>query len=192
MKTISTIIIFLTVFTFNSNAQETQSSEKYGNTLNIGLGVAYYGYVGHSLPVVIVNYELDVAKNFTLAPFLGMYSYRNYYYWGNPSKPHWDESYRQYSYRVTVIPIGVKGTYYFDKLLKANAKWDFYGAGSLGFVYRSVVWDNAYYGDRNEYQSASPLFLDVHIGTEYHINSKTGLFFDLSTGISTLGLAFHL
>lgn len=173
-------------------AQDKTGSEKYGKTLNMGLGIGYYGNVGHSLPVATINYEFDVAKNFTLAPFLGIYTYQNYYYWGNPSKPNWDPSYRQYSYRETVVPIGVKGTYYFDQLLKAGSKWDFYAAGSLGFMLRSVVWENNYYGDRNAYQASSPIYLDLHIGTEYHISQKIGLFLDLSTGVSTFGLAVHL
>ena len=197
MKTITISIAFLTLFALNSNAQDKSVSdksatEKYGNTLNLGVGLGYYGYVGHTLPVVTFNYEFDVAKNFTLAPFAGIYSYQNYYYWGNPNKPNWDPSYRQYSYRETAVPIGVKGTYYFDRLLHANSKWDFYAAGSLGFVFRSVSWENGYYGDHNAYQSTSPLYLDAHIGTEYHLNQKAGLFLDLSTGVSTFGLALHL
>jgi hypothetical protein len=196
MKNTVISIAFLITFVMNSNAQETpvedkSSSEKYGNTLNLGLGLGYYGYIGHALPVVIFNYEFDVARNFTLAPFVGIYSYRNYYYWGNPNQPKWDASYRQYSYRETVVPIGVKGTYYFDQLLHANPRWDFYAAGSLGFVFRSVTWENDYYGDHNAYKSASSLYLDAHIGAEYHLNQKMGLFLDLSTGVSTAGLAIH-
>jgi hypothetical protein len=186
-------ILFIT-FCLSSNllAQETSSSEKYGKTLNLGAGIGYYGYLGRTLPVGMLNFEFDVAKNFTLAPFIGIYSHRNYYYWGNPNKPNWDESYRRYSYKVTSIPVGLKGTYYFDELLHANSKWDFYAAASLGFVFRSVVWENNYYGDRQVYKSSSPLYLDAHIGTEYHLNKKLGLFLDLSTGLSTFGLAIHL
>ena len=90
-----------------------------------------------------------------------------------------------------MIPIGVKGSYYFDELLHANSNWDFYLAASLGFSIRSVTWDNDYYGDQYAYHSTSGLYLDLHIGTEYHFNSKIGMFLDLSSGVSTLGLAFH-
>jgi hypothetical protein len=31
----------------------------------------------------------------------------------------------------------------------------------------------------------------LHVGAEYHLSRKVGLFLDLSTGVSTLGLAFH-
>ena len=172
-------------------AQEAISAEKYGNTLNLGAGIGYYGYVGHSLPVGMLNYEFDIAKNFTLAPFAGVYSYKNYYYWGNPNKPYGDESYRLYSYRATAVPVGVKGSYYFDQLFRANSKWDFYAAGSVGFIFRNVVWDAGYYGDKHIYQSASPLYLDAHIGSEYHFSQKAGIFLDLSTGVSTFGLALH-
>ncbi|MEQ8535603.1 MAG: hypothetical protein RIB86_27340, partial [Imperialibacter sp.] len=54
-----------------------KAQESFGNTLNLGLGVGgysgYYGYIGHSLPVLSLNYEFDVAPNFTLAPFVSFY-----------------------------------------------------------------------------------------------------------------------
>ena len=74
-------LLFLSNFCFTCYAQET-----YGKTLNLGLGVGgysgYYGHVGRSLPVFHVDYELDVAKNFTVAPFINIYSFSNSYYWG--------------------------------------------------------------------------------------------------------------
>lgn len=183
--------VFLTAITISSFAQDKPESEKFGNTLNLGAGIGYYGHVGHSLPVGTINIEFDVFRNFTLAPFAGIYTYQNYYYWGNPDKPGWDPSYRHYSYREVVVPVGLKGTYYFDQLFHAGTKWDFYSAGSLGFAFRSVVWENDYYGDKRVYRNASPLYLDAHIGAEYHLNQKAGLFLDLSTGVSTFGLAVH-
>jgi hypothetical protein len=166
------------------------AQEKYGKTLNLGLGIGgysgYYGYVGRSLPVFHLDYEFDVAKNFTLAPFLNFYSYSHDYYWGDKNHPN-----RYYAYRETVIPIGLKGTYYFDDLLKANSKWDFYLAGSLGFALVNSQWDDGYGGNRNYYQRGSALFLDIHIGAEYHFNSRVGAFLDLSSGVSTIGLAIH-
>ncbi|MFL5762727.1 MAG: hypothetical protein ACJ77K_02225 [Bacteroidia bacterium] len=189
-KTLLLLCIFMTISVL-TNAQDTPSREKFGNTLNLGAGIGYYGYIGHPIPVGIINYEIDIARNFTLAPFVGMYSYRNYYYWGDPGKPNGDESYHMYSYRATAVPVGIKGTYYFDQLFHANPKWDFYAAASAGFVFRTVTWENGYYGDKHIYQDASPLYLDAHIGTEYHMNQKAGLFLDLSTGLSTFGLAIH-
>ena len=190
-KVIITSLFFFSILSFNISAQEVVSStEKFGKALNLGVGVGgysgYYGYVGHSMPVLNINYEFDVANNFTLAPFLSFYSYRNSYYWGNKNYP-----YKYYYYKETVIPVGIKGTYYFDKLLKANSKWDFYLAGSLGFAIVNSEWDNDYYGDVNYYHDASPLFLDIHIGTEYHINKRIGIFLDISSGVSTIGLTIH-
>ncbi|MES2681440.1 MAG: hypothetical protein V4635_16205 [Bacteroidota bacterium] len=177
---ISTLILAL-VFSVGVKAQES-----FGNALNIGLGVGYYGYY-YAAPALNINYEFDVFKNFTLAPFAGISSYRHYRYWGD----HNHYPYRNYYYRETIIPIGVKGSYYFDELFKAGEKWDFYGALSLGVAFRTVRWDNDYYGDREVRTYASPLFGSLHIGTEYHINTRTGLFLDLSTGYSTIGLGFH-
>jgi hypothetical protein len=190
IKIINISLFFLLALSINISAQEATSTEKYGKTINLGLGVGgysgYYGYVGHTMPVFHADYEFDVANNFTLAPFASFYSYRNKYYWGDNNYP-----YKYYYYHETVIPVGVKGTYYFDRLLKANSNWDFYLAGSLGFAIVISSWDSDYYGNRNYYRDGSPLFLDIHAGTEYHINNRLGIFLDLSSGVSTIGLAIH-
>ncbi|MBW8324275.1 MAG: hypothetical protein K0M50_05880 [Prolixibacteraceae bacterium] len=174
--TLALLSLFLIVGT-NLSAQKRTGSESYKG-LNLGLGIGgysgYYGYVGHTLPVFNINYEFDVAPSFTLAPFVSFYSYRN----------------DKYYYNETVIPIGVKGSYYFDQILNANSNWDFYLAGSLGFAVVNSRWDSGYTrGDY--YDKVNPLFLDLHIGTEYHLSNKVGLFLDLSTGVSTIGLAIH-
>jgi len=173
-----TALFLLMIMGTNLSAQQNTYSERYGNTLNLGLGIGgysgYYGYIGRSLPVFHINYELGVANNFTLAPFVTFLTYHDDYY----------------GYRETIIPLGVKGTYYFDQLLNASPDWDFYLAGSLGFVVDNIAWDNSN-GNRTYYHSASPLFLDAHVGAEYHLNSKLGIFLDISSGVSTIGLAFH-
>jgi hypothetical protein len=179
---LSTLILFCL---FN-NALKSQ--EAYGKALNLGLGLGYYGY-HYAAPALSLNYEFDVYKNLTLAPFVGISTYRNYTYWGDYKN---NRPYKNYYYRETVIPIGVKGSYYFDELLEADSKWDFYLGLSLGVVFRTVSWDNDYYGDRVVRNYSSPLFGNLHIGTEYHINNRAGLFLDLSTGYSTIGLALHL
>ena len=170
------LFMMILVLGTSLSAQNKNYGEQHGNTLNLGLGVGgysgYYGYVGHSMPVLSVNYEFGVAKDFTLAPFATFYTYHDN------------------NYRETVIPIGGKGTYYFDEILGANRDWDFYLAGSLGFSIVHTVWDNGYYQD-NAYHTVNPLYLDLHIGAEYHISQRVGLFLDLSTGVSTVGLAFH-
>ncbi len=170
------LLLLLMLGGINLSAQHINYSERYGNTLNVGLGVGgyagYYGYIGHSVPVLNINYEFGVANNFTLAPFVTFYSYHYNYY------------------RETVIPIGGKATYYFDQILGAGKDWDFYLAGSLGFAIVNTSWDNEYYQDNN-YHTVNPLFLDLHLGTEYHISQRVGIFLDLSTGVSTIGLAFH-
>lgn len=146
MKKIIIAIIVLVGIQYKSTAQE-----QYGRTLNLGLGIGgyagYYGYVGRTLPVLHLDYEFDVAKSFTLAPFINFYSFSNDYYWGNKYNP-----YRYYTYHETVIPVGLKGTYYFDNLLRANPKWDFYLAGSLGIAIETSRWDAGYGGDKNYYR----------------------------------------
>jgi hypothetical protein len=180
-------LLFASILTISASAQEKTISSKHGNNLNIGVGGGYYSYRGNPTPFVMLNYEMDVAKNFTLAPFIGFYSYTNTYYWGNKNYP-----YQYYGYRETAVPLGVKAAFYFDDLLKANNKWDFYVAASLGFVFRTVSWDAGYYGDRNYVQETSPLYVAAHLGTRYHVSQKIGIFLDLSSDFSTFGLSFKL
>jgi hypothetical protein len=163
------------------------AQEKYGNTLNVGLGIGYYGYAPGTIPAFNINYEFDVARVFTLAPFVTAFTYQNYIYWGDANTP-----YRDYSYQRTVVPVGVKATYYFDELLSAGKKWDFYAAGSVGFSIASITYEDGYRGPRGAYKGFSPLYIDAHLGTEFHITKKIGLYIDLSTGLSTFGIAAHL
>ena len=161
------------VVAFFTNKGIAQKTEEFGNTLNIGLGLGYYGYVYHSTPVININYEFDVARNVALAPFITIFSYR------------------ENDYHQTVVPVGVKGSYYFNQLLDLDSKWDLYGAGSLGFAIVTTSWESGYTGFKNKNVGAGPLYLDLHIGSEYHINNKLGVYLDLSTGVSTIGLAIH-
>jgi len=178
-----TIVLMIMGFLVSSSLV---AQEKYGKTANIGLGIGYYGYLGRSVPALHFNYEFDVAKDFTIAPFIGIHTYRNEYRIGTPNNPN-----NYYWYRQSVIPIGAKGTYYFDNLLEAGSDWDFYLGASLGFAVVHTSWSNNYVGERVIRGGPSPLYLDAHIGAEYHLNSKVGLFLDLSSGVSTFGIAIH-
>jgi len=175
MKKLIILIIAIVFINNSSNAQYTGSSEKYGNTLNIGLGlgIGNYAYSANVIPVIHANYEFDIAKAFTLAPFITVYSYRDN------------------SYHETIIPIGVKGSYYFDQIVNAGPKWDFYLAGSLGVAIKKITYYNGYDAQNTVYNGPGALYLDFSIGTEYHITNKLGAFLDLSGGISTIGISIH-
>jgi len=194
MKKIIIVAVFsLSLLYFNCSAQNIASLEKFGGTLNIGTGIGgysgYYGYIGHAMPVFHIDYESDMVKNFTLAPFVNLYTYSNGYYRSISCNPDIPKEY--FTYHETVIPVGAKGTYYFDKLLNAGSKWDFSVSGSLGIAIINSSWTSGYDGETTYFHSSNPLFLDVHVGTEYHMNKTLGIFVDISSGVSTIGLAIH-
>jgi len=164
-----------------AQAQRQNSNEDYGNTLNLGVGLGYYDYVGHSIGVFHADYELNVARAFTLAPFIDYYTFQDNNYYAN----------QNYYYRETVIPIGIKGTYYFDRLLHSNPNWDFYLAASLGFIIRNTTWQAGYEGNTTVNNGSGAIYLDLHAGAEYHMSRRVGIYLDLSTGVSTIGLAIH-
>ncbi|GAA4469954.1 hypothetical protein GCM10023093_30280 [Nemorincola caseinilytica] len=156
--------------------------EHYGHTFNLGLGPGYFGAYLMRSPYFTFNYEIDVLPDFTLAPFIGFSSYRS-----NPQT----FGGRYYYYRGTIVPIGVKASYYFDDLINMPPRWDLYAAGSLGFTFINKRWEDGYTGVVGEIPGINPLFLDIHVGTEYHVSNHTGIFLDLSTGVSVVGVALH-
>ncbi|MDZ4666865.1 MAG: hypothetical protein SGJ00_03170 [bacterium] len=190
MKKIGTLLFLFAMLisqgAWAQKASRKTSSGSHGGNLNLGVGLGYNGYAGNPASFFSLNYEFDVAKNFTLAPFIGFSSYKNQYKWGN------NNSYKYYSYHETSIPVGIKGAYYFDELLGAGAKWDFYLGASLGFAFYNQTWENGYYGDKTVGRSMSPLYLAGHIGARYHFNQKIGAFLDLSQGFSTIGLSIKM
>jgi len=188
-KIIILSILTLALFGYTSpvSAKKVYSGENYDNTLNLGVGTALHQYGNNSIPFFVVNYEFQVAEYFTIAPSIGYAHYSSNYYYGNGNNP-----YRNYSYSETIIPISVKGTYYFDKILNAGSKWDFYLGTSVGYYYATFTTENGYTGKTTDIDGTSPLYLAIHLGTEYHISQKTGIFLDLSSQFNTVGLAFHL
>ncbi len=184
MRKVLLLVLFAALVTVKT---ECSAQETFGRSLNLGVGIGYYGHVPGAIPAFNINYEFDVGRNFTLAPFVTAFTYRNYYYWGDVNNP-----YRDYYYQRTVVPVGVKGTYYFDELFNAGDKWDFYAAGSIGVAIVSTSYEDGYGGDRGTYNGVSPLYMDAHIGSEFHLTKALGIYLDLSTGLSTFGLAVHL
>lgn len=170
-----------------SQEAETKISENYGGVLNVGVGLGYYNYVGSTMPVIHADYEVQLMDNLTVAPSISVYQYSGQHLWVNS-----EGAYRNYSYDETVIPLGLKVSCYFDELLHAGPKWDFYSSGSLGLIVRKTSWEKAYSGPKDIQPGTGPLCLDFHIGTEFHMTGLLGLQLDLSTGVSTLGLCFHM
>ena len=96
LKAIAASVILLTAGATAANAQTTMSShdEQYGHTLNLGVGIGYYGYLNQDVPFIFANYEFDVARSFTLAPFIGFSSYRSDRYYDG-----------RYYYHETIVPM---------------------------------------------------------------------------------------
>lgn len=178
-------LLLLCIIVMTCNAQQNSTVEHYGKTLNLGVGISYYGYIHNPLPVALINYELDIVHHVTLAPFVGLYSYRN-------TEFGLDNTTNQFAYRETVAPIGIKAAYYLDALLRAHHKWDFYIATSFGFIIRKITWNSNYNRARDAYKQPKSIYVDAHAGAEYHVTKKAGLTLDISTGVSTFGLAIHL
>lgn len=188
MKSSQRLTFFFLLLTGNCLlAQETETRENFGHTLNAGTGAGYYPYIGYFVCSSHLDYELEIDNNLTVAPFVSYYQYEGTHVWGDVDSP-----YRKYHYAETVIPIGLKVSYYFDELLKAGRNWDFYSSASLGFNFRKTSWEEAYFGRSEINPGMGPLYLDFHIGSELHVTKTFGIQLDVSAFRATLGLSIHL
>lgn len=189
MKTIRVIVCMILVV-YGTKAYGRQPDrerrELFGKTINAGIGLAYYNVVGGVVPVARVNYEIDVAENITIAPFVSYFAHHQFAY---PDKNN--PLYRHY-YRESIMPVGVTGMYYFDDVLKANDKWDFYAGLSLGAQIMRKAWENGYNGASTIAQRSVGFYWDGHLGFEFHLSYRIGFVVDVSRGISTAGVAVHL
>jgi len=158
----------------------------FGNTLNIAGQLGYSVYAGEFVPVVYADYEFEIADNFTLAPSVEYYSYQNQSYWGDATN-----AYKNYTYRESLIPLGCKGSYYLNNLLNTGNRWDVYVAVSFEYIIRTTNWDDGNTDKPMVNNGASALAANMHIGTEYHVDKRFGMYVDLSTGVSVLGIAIH-
>ena len=186
---LASVIIIGSALPAQSQNNETQPSvyhEQFGNTLNLGIGMGYFSYIGYAVTAFHADYELSVSRNFTLAPFIDMYTVSDQVYWGDPHN-----SFRYYHYREMAFPIGVKGTYYLDRFLNLNRNWDLYLGASLGVTFRTFSWQDGDNAQSSINEGSGPLFLELHAGGEYHATRRLGIFVDLSTRISTIGLSIH-
>src|SRR3954471_24912932 len=64
-----------TFATSSAEDDDEDDFEEYGGAINIGFGMGYYSYIDGVFPMMYVDYEFDIARNFTLAPFISIYSY---------------------------------------------------------------------------------------------------------------------
>ncbi len=181
---------FTAISQYNTPPQQQQQqpvfNEQYGNTVNIGVGVGYFEYAGYAVTALHLDYEVRISKDFTLAPFINVFTFQDRLFWGDAQNP-----FRYYHYREADFPVGAKGTYYFDDFLGLNPNWDLYLGASVGLILRSVSWQDGNNAQSSLNAGPGPLYMELHIGTEYHISHRVGIYLDLSTNVSSLGLSIH-
>jgi hypothetical protein len=174
------LILMVSISTL-SNGQENKI-ETYGKTFNMGVGPGYFSASILPAPFFAINYEFDILNNLTLSPFVSFASYK--------SEASIIAS-RYYYHRATILPFGIKATYYLDNLLKIPNKWDFYIGCSVGYTYIRKAWDFGYPGIIGGIPGLREEYVHAHVGAEYHVSKKAGLFVDVSTGVAVVGVSIH-
>ena len=176
------IVLFSLLFCNKESKGQENNTEPFGRSFNMGMGPGYFSTQILPAPFFTINYEYDVVNNLTVAPFVGFASYK-----GDARII----AARYYYYRATILPFGVKASYYLDLLLKLPCRWDVYIACSAGYTYINKKWDYGYPGNKTGIPGLREEYLQAHVGVEYHISRNTGLFVDVSTGVAVAGISLH-
>ncbi len=176
------VVLLLLLFNNLESKGQENNTEPFGRSFNMGMGPGYFSTEILPAPFFTINYEYDILNNLTIAPFLGFVSYK-----GDASVI----ASRYYYYWATILPFGIKTSYYLDQVLKIPCRWDVYIACSVGFTYINKTWDYGYPGIKGGIPGLREEYLHAHLGVEYHINRTTGLFVDLSTGVAVAGISLH-
>ncbi len=139
-----------------------QERELHGSALNLGVGIG-----ARQAAVYHINYEFDVVPSFTIAPSASFYGYTKF------------------------VPIGVKGSFYFDDVLNLDREWDLYVGATAAMGIVSDEWNNQAYRDMYRFRGANNLFFDVHLGAEYQVTPRAGMFIDLASNAATIGIVLR-
>lgn len=145
-----------------SPTQTATAQELHGSALNLGVGIG-----ARQAAVYHINFEFDVVPSVTIAPSASFYGYTKF------------------------VPIGLKASYYFDQVLNLLPEWDLYVAGTAAMGIVSDDWNNQTYRDMYRFRGANNLFFDVHIGTEYQVTPRAGMFIDLASNAATIGIVLR-
>ncbi|WP_139263135.1 hypothetical protein [Flammeovirga pacifica] len=167
--------LMLAISTF-SFAQENKKSGGGGASYlgpgNLNVGLSTYWSYSSSLGVQL-DYEFNLARDFTVGPSL---SYAGY-------SDSW--------YNYSVFGLGARFRWYADRVLNiTHPKWDVFANGDIGFS----IWSHKYTGpgtDPKSQSSTSPLWIGLGIGGKFHFNDKIGLQLIIGSG-AQIGLHFQL
>ncbi|WP_017258156.1 hypothetical protein [Pedobacter arcticus] len=173
MKKQLKISLVLLFFAFNVQAQNG-GFNKTDNLLNIGIGINSFYDSGVPFGV---SFEKGIHENISVGA--------NFDYLAT------DFSSSGTDLKFTAIYLALRGSYYFNNLLKISSqKIDLYGGPSVG--YRIFSWKDDFSGSLSS-KYGSGLFIGVHIGGKYYFTDKIGGFLELGDIGSTnarLGVAF--
>jgi outer membrane immunogenic protein len=158
MKKISSILFFLSVIIYSTDAQCPLGR---GNLqLNAGLGFSGWGFP------LSVGADLGVFRDITAGIDA---SVRNY-----------SEDLYGSKYASTIAGLTANGNYHFNTVLEIPKKWDFYAGISFGYYLWSLP---GFYPGTN----SSGIGFGVQIGGRYFINKRFGLNLEFGGGSSLSG-----
>ena len=156
MKKTSFILCLIIVGTISGFSQG--SLAKGGKQLNAGLGFSNFG------TPVYVGLDFGVHESITIGPKI---SYRSYNY-----------NFAGTKYNQSLTVLSFNGNYHFNKVLKIDAKWDFYAGLTVGYY----LWASADFGGQ-----ASGIGFDGQIGGRYFFSDKFGINLEFGGGTGTGG-----
>jgi hypothetical protein len=163
-KVFASLVICCALLTAGSSYAQYEKGDKL---LNAGIGLGTYGYGGLGFGGSL---EFGITDDISAGALVG-YSGTNYF-----------------GSRFSVLTIGGRGSYHFNKLLNlGDEKIDLYAG--LGLAYRNITWN---YSGLGSDSYGSGILLLAHLGGRYYFKENIGVFAEVGSGFGTLqaGLAF--
>jgi hypothetical protein len=198
-------LALLSIQLFGSDSENRISGNelRYAKRLNVGFGYNYYSGIPFVINYELSNKLLHIAEDpleayqmgLTFAPQAGFFRYTHWYPSPLPA------TYPDYNYTVNNLFFGVKVHAYFDRVLDLPKNVDLYFAIAPQFMIRRVSWDfsssipgipppnNRWLSNR---RGRNSFVLPIHIGAEYKLNRNIGVWGDIGTMMSTVGISFRL
>jgi hypothetical protein len=169
------LIIVVLIAQYNISLAQNGAFRKGDKLLNLGIGVNSY-YDG-GIPVG-ASFEVGITDAVSVGGNIDYFS-RSYGYYSN-------------DYKYSILYLGGRGSYHFNKLLRIrDPKVDLYAGAVLG--YRIFSWRDNYSGNGLNNTYSSGLYLGGFAGAKYYFNKGFGVFAEVGAIGSTnarIGVAF--
>jgi hypothetical protein len=168
MKNTILMLFVASILSFTSEKAFAQF-EKGDKLLNLGIGLN--SYYGGGVPIGAA-FEYGITDEISIGAQIDF--------------SRWSYGYGGYKWSYTFVPVAVRGSYHFGKLINLPTdKLDLYGGAALGY-YISKYKDNTGYTGYYDNVYGNKALFGIYAGGRYYFKDNIAGFAEVGYGVSTL------